>query len=550
MIMDKKKGLILSFITMFFWALHDVSFRFAAVEYSVEPTVFICFTLFVTAFVLIVVAGPGAGGMSTLKRGHTWAYGVLAVFLNIAQVFALIYITTTEMNFLNRATVVMSILATWMFFARRPHFSDLIGGSLVLGGLYFIAEGLDPAIRVQALVCILFVAFTSVATAMLGEIHPENNNAETIRARSRVAGYVLLVSSFVFLVMTLAVALLKENSTEIANALPIISGFPSLGDFLHKPTFFIALILGLTVMPIAMYFFFYATKTAKTETFMAVSSTLPFFTYAVEWLASKFGLLDISAITHKDLIAGAVIVAGAFLIEYMRYGNLKRKEIAVVAESTSDDFDMVNTALRFFDNNLTVVAEKLGVPVKDVEKVVEGAGGVSFDVSSKMYRTILRNYHRNIATVDPLTGLPNRDALTGAVEGALANKEEFSLVFIDLNKFKPINDTYGHEAGDTILKTVSVRLKNELSVGAVVSRIGGDEFVIMLRDVNRKQSEDLMLDITDIIAEDIYLETANVEVSVGASLGLAVAYEDGETLDELLKKADTEMYENKGDQAR
>ena len=194
--MDKRKGIILSFLTMFFWALHDVAFRFAAVEFKVEPTVFICFTLFVSAFVLIVVAGPGSGGVSTLKRGHTWAYGIIEVFMNIAQMFALLYITTTEMNFLNRFTVIMSILATWAIFSRKPHSSDFIGGGLVLLGLYMIAAGLDPAIRVQALVCIFFVAFTSVTAAMLGEIHPDNLEAESVRERSRVAGYVLLACGF------------------------------------------------------------------------------------------------------------------------------------------------------------------------------------------------------------------------------------------------------------------------------------------------------------------------------------------------------------------
>tara|TARA_R110000868_G_scaffold411733_1_gene708208 strand:- start:42803 stop:44455 length:1653 start_codon:yes stop_codon:yes gene_type:complete len=550
MVLDKKKGVILSFLTMFFWALHDVSFRYAAVQYKVEPTIFICVTLFVAAFMLIAVAGPGSGGISTLKRGHTWAYGILEVFMNIAQMFALIYITTTEMNFLNRTTVVMSLVATWMCFGRKPHTSDIIGGSLVLMGLYYIAQGLDEAIRVQALVCIFFVALTSVATAMLGEIHPDNNDANTIRARSRVAGYVLLVSSFVFLVVTLGLAYLKANAGQVVEAFPLMSGLPELVDFAHKPTFFIALLLGLTVIPLAMYFFFYATKVAKTETFMAVSSTLPFFTYAIEWLMAKAGLLDISAITVNDLLAGVLIVIGAFLIEFMRHRNHKRKAKSLKKESSSDDYDMVSTALRFCNDNLTKVSEKLGLDIHEIERVVEGGGHVSFDVSAKQYRSILRNYHRNIATVDPLTGLPNRDALTGAVETALSHKSEFSLVFIDLNKFKPINDTYGHEAGDAILKAVAERLVSDLPEDAIVSRIGGDEFVVMLRDVNRVQSEGYMEDILSTIEEEVYLESAKVEVSVSASLGLAVAYEDGHTMDKLLKVADSEMYENKGSSRR
>ncbi|MAI07777.1 MAG: hypothetical protein CMF61_02350 [Magnetococcales bacterium] len=543
--MDKRKGIILSFLTMFFWALHDVAFRFAAVEFKVEPTVFICFTLFVSAFVLIVVAGPGSGGVSTLKRGHTWAYGIIEVFMNIAQMFALLYITTTEMNFLNRFTVIMSILATWAIFSRKPHSSDFIGGGLVLLGLYMIAAGLDPAIRVQALVCIFFVAFTSVTAAMLGEIHPDNLEAESVRERSRVAGYVLLACSFVFLVVSLGIAGLKLADPQLSQALPLLNGLPDMSDFGHKPTFFIALVLGATIMPVAMYFFFYATKTAKTETFMAVSSTLPFITYAVEGAVAYFGWLDISGVTMTDLAAGVVIVFGAFLLEYMRHRKVKSMHINPVEEHTKDDYDMVQTALRFCKNNLTLAATRLGVDVHELERVYEGEGYVSFDVSAKEYRSILRNYHRNIATVDPLTGLSNRDALTSAVEGALKDKQAFAIVYADLNKFKPINDTYGHEAGDHVLVTVAARLKEGLPESAVVARVGGDELVMMLRDVNRKQAEKYKAFIISIIEEDIELEGVKEPLSVGASLGVSIAYEDGSNYDTLIKKADEEMFENK-----
>ena len=543
--LDKKKGIVLSFLTMFFWALHDVAFRYAAVEFKVEPTVFICFTLFVSAFVLIVVAGPGTGGVSTLKRGHTWAYGIIEVFMNIAQMFALIYITTTEMNFLNRFTVIMSLFATWAVFSRRPHSSDFAGGALVLLGLYLIANGLDPEIRIPALVCIFFVAFTSVAAAMLGEIHPDNLEAESVRERSRVAGYVLLACSFVFLIVSLGVASLKAASPQLQDALPLLNGLPDVADFMHEPTFFIALVLGVTIMPVAMYFFFYATKTAKTETFMAVSSTLPFITYAVEGTVASFGLLDVSGITYTDLAAGAVIVLGAFLIEYMRHRKAKRIHVNPVEEHTKDDYDMVQTALRFCDNNLTLVSKKLGVSLKELEKVQEGDGYVSFDVSAKAYRSILRNYHRNIASVDPLTGLANRDALTSAVEGALKDQQKFAIIFADLNKFKPINDTYGHEAGDKVLMTVALRLQEQLPESSLVARLGGDEMVVMLRDVARKEALRYQQLILEIIEEGIYIESAGQELSVSASLGLAMAYEDGANFDALLKKADEEMYARK-----
>jgi diguanylate cyclase (GGDEF)-like protein len=300
-------------------------------------------------------------------------------------------------------------------------------------------------------------------------------------------------------------------------------------------------------MPVAMYFFFHATKTAKTETFMAVSSTLPFMTYAVEGTMSWFGLLDISGVTYTDLAAGVVIMLGAFLIEYMRHRKIKSMHINPIEEHTEDDFDMVQTAMRFCDQNLTLTASKLGVDIKELEKVHEGQGYVSFDVTAKQYRSILRNYHRNIATVDPLTGLSNRDALTSAVEGALKDKNKFAIVFADLNKFKPINDTYGHEAGDQVLVTIAQRLQGGLPESSVVSRIGGDEIVMMLRDVTRAEAQRYMEIILNIIEEDIEIEGLSEPLNVSASLGLAMSFEDGITYDSLIKKADKEMFSNKRD---
>ena len=118
-------------------------------------------------------------------------------------------------------------------------------------------------------------------------------------------------------------------------------------------------------------------------------------------------------------------------------------------------------------------------------------------------------------------------------------------MYADLNKFKPINDTYGHEAGDHVLVTVAARLKEGLPESAVVARVGGDELVMMLRDVNRKQAEKYKAFIISIIEEDIELEGVKEPLSVGASLGVSIAYEDGSNYDTLIKKADEEMFENK-----
>lgn len=540
------KGIQLSLFTMFFWALHDVAFRLAAVKYKVEPTVFICLTLFVAAVVLILIAGPGKGGLSTLKRGHTWAYGVIAILLNIAQIFALTYITTTEMNFLNRFTIIMSIIGAWMFFSRPPKKSDLLGISLVLAGLYYIAVNLNEEVRVPALVCIFFVALTSTATAMIGEKHPDSNNAHTIKDRCRVTGFVLLVCSLVFLVGCFGAAMVKAQSPDLT--IPLIAGLPNVEDFLHKPTFFIAVGLGLTLIPLAMYFFFYATRVAKAETFMFVSSTLPFITYAVEYAAFKAGLLDIGDISMSDMVAGLVIVLGAILIEVMRMDRKKHKNDPVAhspVPASSADYDMVCSALRFCDDDMLQASRLLGVEVEELEEVHTSGGSKSFDAEGDKYKTLLRNYRRNIATADNLTGLVNRDGLLTALDAEIKNGIDLAVIFIDLNKFKPVNDTYGHEAGDELLKKVAKRLKGECPNDAVVSRLGGDEFVIMLRHVNRNDAQVMIEELNTALEEPFTISQVEGDVEIGGSFGLAMSKEDGETSAELIKHADEAMYEVK-----
>src|SRR5207249_3372482 len=96
-----------------------------------------------------------------------------------------------------------------------------------------------------------------------------------------------------------------------------------------------------------------------------------------------------------------------------------------------------------------------------------------------------------LATHDGLTGLPNRvmfsQLLNLAIETAHADGQKFAVLFIDLDRFKIINDTLGHDAGDTLLKDMAVRLKDCLRTGDVVARLGGDEFVVMLAQISDSQ---------------------------------------------------------------
>ncbi len=156
---------------------------------------------------------------------------------------------------------------------------------------------------------------------------------------------------------------------------------------------------------------------------------------------------------------------------------------------------------------------------------------------------------RHSALHDAMTGLPNlalfNDRLAHALEQARRHTWRLAVMFIDLDKFKSINDTPGHDAGDQVLQLVAQRLEAVVRGGDTVSRRSGDEFLfLMLEAKDEANAEALALKIIDHIAQPC--EIGGVTVSVRPSIGVAVYPEDGQSAPELLKNADTAMYAAKG----
>ena len=152
---------------------------------------------------------------------------------------------------------------------------------------------------------------------------------------------------------------------------------------------------------------------------------------------------------------------------------------------------------------------------------------------------------RHLAHHDSLTGLPNRflfgDRLEAAITRADRHQTRIALVFIDLNKFKPVNDTYGHAVGDMVLIGVAKRLSNCLRKTDTVARIGGDEFVAILEEISgEKEIRRLVSKIMVAVAAPESID--GIEHSLGASLGIALYPDDSSEPMELIDKADRAMY--------
>lgn len=153
-----------------------------------------------------------------------------------------------------------------------------------------------------------------------------------------------------------------------------------------------------------------------------------------------------------------------------------------------------------------------------------------------------------MAHYDGLTGLPNRrmftDRLAQALNRARRRNGRVAVLFIDLDRFKPVNDILGHAVGDLVLKDVAARLKRALREEDTLARIGGDEFTVILEDVARREDAVRVAD-RILAAVTPPIEVAGQEVVVGASVGIALSPDDGADAATLVKNADMAMYRAK-----
>jgi diguanylate cyclase (GGDEF)-like protein len=152
------------------------------------------------------------------------------------------------------------------------------------------------------------------------------------------------------------------------------------------------------------------------------------------------------------------------------------------------------------------------------------------------------------ASHDPLTGLLNRVGFRRYIDSILAGVRDgharVGLLFIDLDDFKQVNDAYGHDAGDELLRKVALRLEASTRGGDGIARLGGDEFAIILADVEEDdQVRGAEARVRAAFVEQFRL--GELAISVGASVGGGVWPDDGRTVSELVRHADAAMYDEK-----
>jgi diguanylate cyclase (GGDEF)-like protein/PAS domain S-box-containing protein len=153
----------------------------------------------------------------------------------------------------------------------------------------------------------------------------------------------------------------------------------------------------------------------------------------------------------------------------------------------------------------------------------------------------------HLAHHDQLTGLPNRlflaAHLPGAIEEAKRTGSMLAVLFLDLDRFKHINDSRGHETGDKLLKAVAQRIRTTTRADDIVVRMGGDEFIVVLKTVSPDEINETASRITDALAAPVLIDGRPLVTT--ASIGVSLFPRDGTTMGELLRQSDTAMYQAK-----
>ncbi|GEM03943.1 hypothetical protein HMI01_09310 [Halolactibacillus miurensis] len=190
--------------------------------------------------------------------------------------------------------------------------------------------------------------------------------------------------------------------------------------------------------------------------------------------------------------------------------------------------------------------QKIAKPIADDKGRIIKIYGKFVDVTAQK---TLEHQLRKMAYFDDLTDLPNRKMLDRHIKKALARSKRhghpFSMMFLDLDDFKAINDELGHEVGDLYLVEITKRLDDCVREEDLIARFGGDEFIVVFEETEQQEIETIAERILDSLQSPVFIRSHELKVS--ASIGISLYPEHGETKEALIRRADQAMYAAKHD---
>lgn len=377
----------------------------------------------------------------------------------------------------------------------------------------------------------LYFAFIAGSAAFLFRysfnwFHPR---VATLNQVTCVASFALVITPIVGALHTISSYLILQNHQLIAIDL---ATFPLFKWWLDE------LLIAYLVVPLALSLFankkIYLSTQERTE-----MTALLLGMVAASWLTMQFGqLLGFTVILILILLVFVLWAALRFSSTATHWAILIATMLVMMTVLSSRD------TLNHEPYQQTLMLVKISLAIMIL-------GGL-FVAAAFSERNHVETELSKLANHDPLTSLPNRTYfqhfLNHSISHAQRQKQQLYLLFIDLDRFKKINDSQGHEIGDAVLKIVAHRLDKLLRADDFVARLGGDEFAILFSHPKiNKAASNLARKAIKIISEPF--EIGDRTYSVGASIGISVYPDDTEDANTLLRQADLAMYQAKSKQS-
>ena len=533
----------------------NVVARLVVSSFHANPLAYTCMVMIAASFALLVFAKPGPLGIDTLRRPETWGYGVLQTFIYAIGVYVVLYVSGTEASVVMRITTSIMFILSVVMVGQRTNRAELFGFALMTFGVFYMVSLTEIALN-DKIILVLLLLVRGLAQAgqkLIAEFHKTNRKAEGFRHTSRVTAFVVGVSSVLLTIIFMGLGYLKQKL-----AITGLVGMPVFDDFFNLQALLTATFVGCVVLSFSKYCEFYAAKKISAKYLASIISLQPIFAIGYESSLASFGLMELRTFSYTDYIAMVCVMGGSVIIALSGMRKQSKRENEGKAqdnwnETMVDEMlttphkiahvqDMAEASLSFFKGDFTKAAEALGVEETVFDNLLELEEG-AFQITEKLAEKIQENYTLNVSSADPVTGLMNRMKFLSKFKSVLKATEHCSVLFIDLNKFKPVNDTYGHDAGDAILKGVAERLVAAYPAPHHVTRLGGDEYAVLLVNVNHPTAETEASKVRKLLQKPFTYEGHKIEI--GGSVGIATAPQHGDTAEELLKFADESMYKEK-----
>lgn len=525
-------------IGTFFHPVANLASRVGVANFNAHPIAYTCVIILGTALGLFIASKPGPLGWDTLRRSETWIYGLLNTAVFAFGVAVMLYLTATETSAVLRISAVMAFILSVIFLGHRTTLGEALCLLVMTSGVVIILylSGISGVSMVELCTLVILSGIAQGAQMLVVERHKTNRVASSAAQNLRVTAVVMGVTATLMAGLFLGLGWVKEAVH--AEMWPLL---PTVSDFFNWPAFVVGTFIGVVIRAPSKYCEFFAAKTISAKYLLAVIALQPIFTGFFEMFLDAIHYMPMRTLTASDWMGLLMVSGGSALLAVVGVKNHKSGKSPVKGD---DDtvldvvtqrklHDMLQATLVFTKGNRSRAAKLLGLPVSSLQELLHESGHFTQSLAQQLQD----RFAANVAMADPLTGLANRLQFTTALAQKLKGKTPVHVVLIDLNSFKPVNDTYGHAAGDAVLQMVAKRLKQAAPKAATVARLGGDEFALFTTaSINSKALQAKL---------DAPYKTRFGAFMVGAAMGMAVSLKDGKTPEVLLAAADKRMYARK-----